>query len=91
MPSAKPRISVTITDPLAKTLETLWRNYPDLKGSLLESIQFLMIYGAEAIERDRKILSRGTPLNELPNLTAVPQVAEVPVEDETPNPDDEWA
>ncbi len=100
MPSSKQRISVTITDTLQKTLDVLWNHYPHLTNSILESIQFLMIYGAEAIVRDRSILmSRTNPLHspieqaqdpasvETLEITQASQMSE----DTKPNPDDDWA
>ncbi|BAU12524.1 hypothetical protein LEP3755_30540 [Leptolyngbya sp. NIES-3755] len=89
MPSQKQRVSVTITDQLQKTLNTLWRNYPDLEGHVLESIQFLMIYGSEAIERDRK----GLPTQEDNQTTGdiTPLLKNPPEEPKFVSPADEWA
>lgn len=85
MPSAKPRVSVTITDQLQKTLNSLWRHYPDLEGHLLESIQFLMIYGSEAIARDRTLNS---PSDSSPKPTT--DASSLEPKQEFSNPDDAW-
>lgn len=91
MPSKNPRISVTITDQLQKTLNSLWRYYPDLEGHLLESIQFLMIYGSEAIARDRtkQSLPQDDPASlHTGNINPLPSKPEP--EQKIVNPDDEW-
>jgi hypothetical protein len=90
MPSQKPRVSVTITDQLQKTLNSLWRNYPDLEGHILESIQFLMIYGSEAIDRDRRggnqQIETTAPTGDIAPLPKNPPSEEKAVV----NPDDDW-
>ncbi|MBD1857441.1 MULTISPECIES: hypothetical protein [Leptolyngbya] len=91
MPSAK-RISVTITNQLQATLNSLWRHYPDLEGHLLESIQFLMIYGSEAISRDRKF-KQAQPDEEIttqPTGEINPLPSRPEPEQKMVNPDNDW-
>lgn len=94
MPSAKQRISVTITDTLQQTLDLLWEYYPHLRNSVLESIQFLMIYGAEAIVRDRTgLIHKPNQMNasiEPSKNLSTAQALEMS-QDEMINSDDDWA
>jgi hypothetical protein len=80
MPSSKQRVSVTITDQLAKSLETLWKSYPDLRGHLLESIQFLIVYGSRAVSADEKAKGSGCSREDI-------EVPDLPPPTST---DDEW-
>lgn len=65
MPTAKKRVSVTVTDQMSRNLEVLWLFHPTMKGQTLESIQMLATLGATyLLSRETKTPATAVPVPE---------------------------
>lgn len=91
MPTAKKRITITVTGQIERDLDIIWSAYPNLRNSAIETIAFILTLKASEIVTGQTSTSRiqqeirSVATDEQPEETEA--VIDLPTSDE----DDEWS
>lgn len=61
MPTNKKRVTITITGQIERDLNIIWTAYPNLQGSEVETIAFILTLKASEIQTGQAIVPKKSP------------------------------